>query len=804
MSREYDIKDVLTEAAKRDYEDVQNVRWIPSDGHKNFINGLYAKTEKGRFFSSGLFKGLTVAAVIVLLFGVSMALKPIREPMAAFFGSIFGKPEQTGTEIADVSATDAITTDFVTQRSAVTEKPAKETTAITETDESETDEAETEYTQKTDEDWIDVLVEAIASGDNSDKRWDLLHEYGEVAFDHLVKRYFNGEKDTKVKAVISVFVSETLKDEVSACESFPRLYFPDRTELKTDAHSTWLSSFKSKAQIYVKKTVKEDALKELPTVCRFVSLVGYESYRFDPNRNSVGECIDRLIEVYTTEVFDNLSKERKNETIEYCAKNYFTETDRTRRVFMSWLVFCAVGRWEMTDLVGYDLVITFYRYGDSSYISGGSNGFMYHPDIVEPIIEKYADAAKKKAETLYREETEHDFPGTYVLLSALGFDGYKPEPFDIAYRSRPLLEELNVLYQAVTYGVGSFDDTSEYFYSNEYQHEGIKSNTYPDGLKEKIEKYWSRKGYGTDYPMMITQKQGLKTIDEWYDHFSTFLPEELVRGFIRESKNFIINNGTVYTPEDGYIGMWFTEIHTRTAHIVEEKDGYTVIAFDVQKGGHMAYEITEFTINVVEDNGALRIIGGTFIDRYMKDDIKTAAADVLHSILLMHSVWYNGNIEQPPYSVTEYNSIEDIPYDVRDYYKSDVFPSYSCWTLVDELHWDDYLDEDNVTAVFENAKAIYTFTADLGRYIYIIPSLVRYTDVPLLCEKNELSVYNILNNLKVISKDGDSMTCSLDFIRQENGEKKNVTYTFEFEYTNESRYIQLTGGTFLTEVLLGK
>ena len=792
MKTEYTLKDMLKGAAAAEYAAVSTEKyWDPSDKHREFMSQLFKKQNKAE--KSGILKKIiAVAAAVVLIFGLALLIKPVREPVFAALGSLFGNSEQPGTE---TDAPTPVTESVVTEE--ITAKQNTETEEITDT--------QTEYTPKTAEDWIDVLVEAIAAGDNSSLRWETLHSFGETAFDHLVTRYFNGEKDAKVKSVISVFISEIVKDEVVSCESLTVASYPERAELNKvmDVYSPWLTYFRSSARTYMGHTVKEDALQQTPLTCRFLSLVGYDSYRFDPGRESVEACINRLITVFTTEVWNNLTKERKNETIEYCTKAYFKESDQTRRVYMSWLTFCAIGRWEMQDLVGYDLVSTFYKFDNGTYLSEDSGDFRYHPDIVEPIIRLYAEAAVEKAMTLYRQEIQDYCPGTYVFLSVLGFDEYKPEPYDIAYRTRPLLEELNVLYKAVTYGLGDYDETSEYYSAIESSYDGINRNRYPDGLKEKIRKLWYKEA-----PTMVTQKQGLKTIDEWYEHYSTFLPEDIVYGFIKESYCFIINDGIVYTLDEGEVGDWTTTIQPRTAHIVEEKDGYTVIGFDVYKGGHMVYETTEFTVNVATENGSLRIIGGTFLDRYLKNDTKAVAADALHTVLLYNAWYYNGNTDVDiGWTVIKCESPDDIPgyldY-LREYYDSDIFPSY----LFDEytIHWEDHFDNDTISEMKKNHKAIYKLknSAGIEWATFLIPSLVTVKNVPAFCAETELSVYNILQNMKTVSQNERKTVISLDFIREENKESKNVTYTFEFEYTDQNNYIKLTGGTFLTKVLLSK
>ena len=694
----------------------------------------------------------------------------------------------------------------VTERETTAETTA-ETSVVTsvgtsvETEPETTEEPPFRIPQ-TDTEWIDYLIDSMAATCYTKDKWERLCSYGEAAFDHLVTRYFDGEKDKAVRSIISVFAAQTLKDEVTKLNSphFSNYYFPDVSDLealKSSNISTWLSTFKIKAQSYGKYTVKEDALAEAPLVCRLLSLIGFDDYKFDPSRETVESCINKLASKNVTEVFDHLVYYRKYETIEYCAKHYFEETDKKRRVVMSWLTFRCM-RYEegLSELIGRELFLSFYAIGNGTYVSDGN--YKSYPDIVEPILEKYAEAAKKAAQNKYKEEMQLDYPGTYAFLTALGFDNYKKGEPDIAFQVRPLLKDLNSLYAAVTYGAGIYDDTSEWFSQKEYTRDGVVvQKEYSAALKEKIEKYWTSERWGTEYPSMITQRQGLKTIDEWYSYYSAFLPADLVKGFIKESRNFIICDGVVYTPDEGYIAMWTTEIETRTARVVEVRDGYTVVGFSVIKGGHMAYEKTEFTVNVKEKNGKLYITGGTFIDRYMKNDIKTAAADELHTILLMHALYYNDNPDVfPTTRYDSYDSLKNLPDDVREYYKQFELPFYSN-NLDYEIHWDDYLDFD----ITEYANGFYSSNG--YTYSFIIPSAATVKNTPAFCSENEkdLSVYSVYNAMKNVSVKDGKITFSLDFVREENGKSKKVSYTFEFEYVEGKSYIRLTGGTFLEEVL---
>ena len=68
-----------------------------------------------------------------------------------------------------------------------------------------------------------------------------------------------------------------------------------------------------------------------------------------------------------------------------------------------------------------------------------------------------------------------------------------------------------------------------------------------------------------------------------------------------------------------------------------------------------------------------------------------------------------------------------------------------------------------------------------------------------------MTLYDTLFAMNVIECSKDRVLLSLDFIREENGVKKNVTYTFEVRYgVNDPYAATLTGGTFVTDVILAE
>ena len=495
----------------------------------------------------------------------------------------------------------------------------------------------------------------------------------------------------------------------------------------------------------------------------------------------------------------------KEETLSYIASHYFTEESESLRAAMS-SVFADYLNLEALEIFLYSNTekpdcMADYR---AHFGISGNNCAGW--------LQDYLDGAKKAAKNLYEEEMIRYYPVTYSLLKNTGFKDYRSGAYDIAYRSRALILKLGLLYDSVVYGSDLTDETSViYVYSDE---EEGGTGEWPKKITSLMyNKYGVSPGY-YGYNAFTTLKQGLKTVNEWYKYFSDVLPEKDVRAFIGDGNAvfMIDDDGTIYTQYTKGMLMWTMEIYERTARLIEEKDGYTVIGFLVDCPGHMADEVREFTVNVKSGKNGLYIDGGSFIDVYMKKNItRYDAASALSDILRAHALIYNGQTDASVYRSANnldlsedypilYKSKDDLPADLTRSpfygYEPDVFPTYSCYPFFQSVHFDDFVSEQIYDEMMKDGGC---FKHVKDQDCFVTPSLVTVTNTAKACENGDYSIYNIEKALKNVSVKGDKMTVSLDFVREENGKSTNKTYTFEFEYKGGKAV--LTGGTFVTECL---
>jgi hypothetical protein len=182
MSREYDIKDILLEAGTRDYAEMKNADWQPSKEHVEFMEKLYKKKAGVSTASvSGLVKGLSAVAAAAIIVCLALAIKPLREPLSAFFGSLFTKNADTPgiTEPFEDTKKPAVAPGTETDAETEKENVTEEETAV------ETTVAPPFTIPTTDDEWISYLISSMAKSGYTKEKWEKLLSYGDLTFEYL-------------------------------------------------------------------------------------------------------------------------------------------------------------------------------------------------------------------------------------------------------------------------------------------------------------------------------------------------------------------------------------------------------------------------------------------------------------------------------------------------------------------------------------------------------------------------------------------------------------------------------------------
>ncbi len=634
--------------------------------------------------------------------------------------------------------------------------------------------------------------------------------------------------EKSVKALSNgVFVSDVTAMLIKSTKYFiiadGKVYMTPADENDGEAEAFYLSSYKNYYE-FTSGSVSLDAFRSdkdgneyrdhlffNKTESSSLKIAGSE-FTYDLIIKRGDEAIEYLVNALSSRKFSSSNPvdsaviyNMKEETLSYIASHYFTEKSEKLRAALS-SVFADYLDREAIEFFMYSNTEKPDCMADYSFVSGAFNpgpGW----------LQNYYDAAKEAANNLYEEEMIRYYPVTYSLLKNTGFKDYRSGDYDLVYRSRALILKLGLLYDSVVYGSDLTDETSvKYVYSDE---EEGGTGEWPEKITSLMyNKYGVSPGY-YGYNAFTTLKQGLKTVNEWYKYFSDVLPEKDVRAFIGDGNAvfMIDNDGTIYTQYTKGMLMWTMEIYERTARVIEEKDGYTVIGFLVDCPGNMADEVREFTVNVKSGKNGLYIDGGSFIDVFMKKSItRYDAASALSDILRAHALIYNGQTDASVYRSANsldlseahpilYGSKADLPADFTSRYNGyepDVFPTYFCFAFFQSVHFEDFVSGQIYDEIMKDGGC---FKHVKDQFCFVTPSLVTVTNTAKACENGDYSIYNIEKALKNVSVKGDKMTVSLDFVRTENGKSTNKTYTFEFEYKDGKAV--LTGGTFVTECIYG-
>lgn len=483
-------------------------------------------------------------------------------------------------------------------------------------------------------------------------------------------------------------------------------------------------------------------------------------------------------------------------TVGYIASHYFTETDETTRASLSYLLHECLSEngneFGYSDLLGREKADELNR----SFATGSVKERSAWAETITA-------ALMEEAKNRYREDVEY-FPGIYMLLSDLGFDGYKQGEPDIALRSRKAINDAMTLANAVLCGLGRYDETSVRYGDKE-----LGNLAFPPAVAETV------KNNGIEYWEGIsTQAQGFKTAEEWKRYYKKILPADVVEGAIKNTGRFIIADGIVYT--SNYGGENFYEIDILNVKKTGEKNGRVILATDVYIPSGMSRYSQEVTFEVIDDGGDIRITGGTFVDIFLKDGATGGkAALTVHELLRAQEILYDGNV-----NFTDFRWYDTKPYvihnreELEEFYNNTsrdepipevpdgMYPLYAYvgWSDISSWEWklEELLPEGYYDIMITNNKNVIPM-----KYHYLLISAnAKSKTTPAIGSADKLTVTDIYDNITVTSVSDEKITVSLDFVREENGARKNVTYTFDMEDISRSQlYLMVTGGTFVKEVL---
>ena len=648
-----------------------------------------------------------------------------------------------------------------------------------------------------------ALAQSLAGNGYDEETWQKLLSYGDTAFDTLIKRYFDGEKDIALRTVISNYASYLFKAEAEnqKNDAFTKAFGGQKyLDLQSDfsnlSESEWLYKYRANARSYAEAEEETVVAENTPNVYRLLGTVKFKDYTYYPERHGIPEMVEEYIRATLakdtarkTGIIANYLKSgagngRLYELIEYCVKRYRTEEDEKVRALLCWIAY---------NILRYNSTVTdaaFREAHDYTDVNENNVTYKYVVEILAPYIADYEKAAEEYAKTMLREYVEADAPVAYTILTAYGFDGYKPGKPDISFYAREAISALNELYQAANYG------NIRYEGSNLIGKIGFTKKTYTM-TKDRYTDSHDR--YECDE-------------EEFYAYFDKYLPSGMARSYV---KTRAVDIGYLETEDvhadiclyEGKISLSgelmyqaFNTIAANTARLIKQDGNKATISVEFVYGHGMTSTPVELELEIVKDDNGIRITGGELIDKTVKSSVYSMTGTLIYDYMIMRECVF---LEDRSIYGKVYSSYDELPNDMKKSVDPDAhFPLILKNYVIHEWWIDDFLTKEVYDALIVDTTDVYD-----GEYLYPDKApgrveqaffgdpKVRYYDID---ESGAYTGAEVLAAMKIIKSDEHGVTISLDF--KVDGKIKAYT----FEYTIENGSFVLTGGTFVTELILGK
>ncbi len=620
---------------------------------------------------------------------------------------------------------------------------------------------------ETDEEWIDYLFSSMAKNGYTKEKWEKLKTFGLTAFDRLVLKYDDEALTDYAKAIISIFAAGYLKDEIKANENIYKRFdttgFPETVETGAGG---WLSQYRSIAEAYAKTNDENTVKSNFPMMYRFLTLIGFNGYPFSPSQASVSQCIDFYITDYlyspvyernSSTILSNLiSEERRDETLDYVLQNYFTEENDARQTLLSWLYF-NISRLEIKDFTnGSELEarVSALERTDDIFIEDDLG--VKAKEDVRSFLSEYTAFAKTKAKELIEYNVKTDYPYTYKVLTAAGFDEYDKKEVDIADKSHPAIKAALDLFMLLKCGT-----------------------PYEDGT---------------------CRTAGRENMSYVYGYFGKYFSKETIDNLITES-GFTISDGVLYYEE--IINAGGSRVRYDTVKLISENGNTATVEATLYIPDPVYHEFgyVPLTFEITDGSTGIKITGGNFFDILMSPAFNRI--DPVYNTIASYMLLREGQKRYVAVKEADYMNYEDLPEELKEkvgegaefpisdidrmFYEAPIRKNVAGYIYDDLIYRETEVFHDGLIFISKapgKVKPAFDFFSHPGYEIHDDGSLGP-------------DPFSILFNMKNVKTNGKTVEFTLDF------EVDGVTsaYSFIIDY-DEIRGMILTGGTFADEILL--
>ena len=355
---------------------------------------------------------------------------------------------------------------------------------------------------------------------------------------------------------------------------------------------------------------------------------------------------------------------------------------------------------------------------------------------------------------------------------------------------REAVAALNELYQAVLYG---------------------SINFYKEDLINKIDftvkDYTQTVKYDYDTAGREEHQGRYECAEEdFYAYFEKYMTSDLVRSFVKSHAYAIdyVENVDIHAPMclydgkisvTGYLGYQSpSSINADSVRLISQNGNTATLGVEFKYGHGMTSTPIELELEVIEDKNGIRITGGELIEKTLWPTCFGITGEIINTYMIMREGVF---LENRGIYYKIYNSYNELPNELKKEIEPDArFPLIVKDRVIPDSWTERWCTEEIGSALFDNTNDMYD-----GKYIYPDKAPGRVEQTFFGSPKIKDCAYKttgseVLAAMKMIKSNKNGFEFSLDF--KVDGSVKAYT----FEYTVENGNVTLTGGTFITELIM--
>ena len=303
-----------------------------------------------------------------------------------------------------------------------------------------------------------------------------------------------------------------------------------------------------------------------------------------------------------------------NFTFGYFLDLYDTETDPLRKKLMFvYISTFLVSTWNDEEhavpwTTKYMPTFDNFKKDNLKYLTGADE------ECDKWIHEYYYGALCKYARYMTEDEVKSKYAPSCKLLKKFGFNDFSDSAKTFEQKAQRTVEEFIRMALSVKYGMAIDDPCSKTYIR--YNEEG-RNLTYEPGDKiyTALLNYYTEDELDGEYdPVVYEQREGIKTVDKWKEYFTSLTTKSISDEFVKESRSFLSTSDDLVLTIDPYYFFTSNDLNTPSFdHIDFETNGVYINDVDGTRS---------YTVQFKEENGAVKIVGGTLVTEWLFRTVK--------------------------------------------------------------------------------------------------------------------------------------------------------------------------------------